>query len=153
MKTAKIGLMSLPTGEIAAINNCSSVLTDPEGEYRLSSAAALEAFKDLSLYTTAEACPMCASAIRWSGFKEYIFATSIDTLVEKGWNQIAIMSREVFEKSDKLSGETALIGDVVANETDALFSWQYDLDFPCPKGCERVRKLCMPIADNTNREL
>lgn len=27
---------------------------------------------------------MCASAIRWAGFKEYIYGTSIDTLVERG---------------------------------------------------------------------
>lgn len=26
----------------------------------------------------------CASAIRWAGFKEYIFGTSIEYLIEKG---------------------------------------------------------------------
>jgi len=27
---------------------------------------------------------MCASAIRWAGFKEYIYGTSINTLVQRG---------------------------------------------------------------------
>ena len=45
-------------GEIAAINNCSKILTSADGEYRLNSAEALKAFSQLTLYTTAEACPM-----------------------------------------------------------------------------------------------
>jgi len=41
-------------GEMAAFVNCSNILTDPEGEYRLSAQEAREAWKGLSLYTTAE---------------------------------------------------------------------------------------------------
>jgi hypothetical protein len=97
----------------------------------------------------------CASAIRWSGFAEYIYATSIDTLFEKGWGQISISSEEVFEESSKLPGNTFLIADVLANETDALFSWQYDESFPCPASCERMGgKSCAPIMETTvDREL
>jgi tRNA(Arg) A34 adenosine deaminase TadA len=97
---------------------------------------------------------MCASAIRWSGFKEYIYATSIDTLVEKGWGQISISSAEVFAQSEKLPGKTALIGDLLANETDLLFSWQFDGRFPCPEGCERGGgKTCTPVERVAYREL
>jgi hypothetical protein len=45
-------------GEISAILNCTSILQDPAGKYRLSPAETIEAFKDLSLYTNAESCPM-----------------------------------------------------------------------------------------------
>lgn len=45
-------------GEIAAIQNCSKVLTDPAGPYKLSPRDAISAFKQLSLYTNAESCPM-----------------------------------------------------------------------------------------------
>merc|ERR1711939_1112898 len=48
-------------GEIAAINNCTSILTDPAGKYKMSGAEALRALSDLSLYTTAEPCPMVRS--------------------------------------------------------------------------------------------
>lgn len=43
-------------GEIAAINNCSRILASEP--YSLSGREALVAFQGLSLYTTAEACPM-----------------------------------------------------------------------------------------------
>lgn len=45
-------------GEMAAIRNCTKVLTDPEGQYKLSGAEAIAAFKDLTLYTNGEPCPM-----------------------------------------------------------------------------------------------
>ena len=48
----------LDVGEISGINNCSAILTDPEGEFQLSPQGALDAFKQLSLYTNAEPCPM-----------------------------------------------------------------------------------------------
>ena len=45
-------------GEISVINNCSEILTDPNGEYKLSASEALKAYSTLSLYTNAEPCPM-----------------------------------------------------------------------------------------------
>lgn len=60
-----------------AINRAIQVLTDrglPPSEVR-------SGMKELSLYTNAESCPMCASAIRWGGLKEYVFGTSISQLV------------------------------------------------------------------------
>lgn len=50
--------------EIVAISNCTSILTDPNGPYKLSPSEASSAWADLTLYTNAESCPMCASAIR-----------------------------------------------------------------------------------------
>jgi tRNA(Arg) A34 adenosine deaminase TadA len=124
-------------GEIAAINNCTSVLRDANGPYKLSPEETSEAWKHLSLYTTAEACPMCASAIRWAGFKEYIYATSTETLIEAGWPQMSINSRELFERSGMLEPITAILTDVLHSETDALFDWQFDSRAPCPAGCSR----------------
>lgn len=85
---------------------------------------------------------MCASAIRWAGFKEYIYGTSIDTLIEKGWGQIRINSIEVFRESFDLPTPTRLIGEVLTNETDVYFGWQYDLNAQCPDGCGRVGSSC-----------
>ncbi|KAK6429157.1 hypothetical protein LTR95_014697 [Oleoguttula sp. CCFEE 5521] len=139
-----IGSTGNPTlhGEIAAINNCTSVLTSPTGPYNFTASQAQAAFKSLSLYTNAESCPMCASAIRWAGFKEYIYGTSIDTLIEKGWGQIRIASADVFAASYDLTAATRLIGEVLTNETDPYFAWQYDPEHACPVGCERMKGSC-----------
>ncbi|KAH8705697.1 guanine deaminase [Talaromyces proteolyticus] len=124
-------------GEMAAIKNCTAVLTDPHGRFRLSPSAAESAFADLTLYTNAESCPMCASAIRWSGFREYVYGTSINTLIEKGWGQIRVASIDIFQASFDLPYQSRLIGNVLTNETDPYFLWQYDPGYPCPKGCSR----------------
>ncbi|KAK3318784.1 guanine deaminase [Apodospora peruviana] len=124
-------------GEMAAITNCSAILTDPKGKYKLTPAQALNAFADLTIYTNAESCPMCASAIRWAGFREYVYGTSIDTLITKGWGQIRISSLEVVSQSFDLSKPTRLLGGVLANETDQFFFWQFDPAHKCPEGCKR----------------
>ncbi|KKK13563.1 hypothetical protein ARAM_001732 [Aspergillus rambellii] len=124
-------------GEIAAINNCTAILTDPNGRFRLSPAEAQDAFADLTIYTNAESCPMCASAIRWSGFREYVYGTSIETLIQNGWGQIQILSEEVFEASRDLPSQSRLIGEILTNETDPYFLWQYNPNSSCPHGCHR----------------
>lgn len=80
----------------------------------------------------------CASAIRWAGFREYVFGTSIDTLIQKGWSQIRISSWDVFEASFDLPSQSRFVGNVLANETDPYFSWQFDSSYPCPHGCSRL---------------
>lgn len=127
---------------MAAISNCSAVLTDPNGAYKLTPADALLAMAEFSLYTNAESCPMCASAIRWAGFKEYVYGTSIDTLIEKGWGQIRISSLEVFKQSFDLPYQSRLMAEVLTNETDPYFLWQYDPTYPCPAGCVRTAGSC-----------
>lgn len=127
---------------MAAISNCSAVLTDPNGPYKLSPANALTAFAELSLYTNAESCPMCASAIRWAGLREYIYGTTIDTLIEKGWGQIRVSSLDIFKQSFDLPHVSRLMGEVLTNETDPYFLWQFDPSYPCPQGCERVGGTC-----------
>ncbi|KAK0637028.1 cytidine deaminase-like protein [Bombardia bombarda] len=125
-------------GEMAAITNCSAILTDPTGPYKLTAAQAISAFKDLSLYTNAESCPMCASAIRWAGFREYIYGTTIRTLIEKGWGQIRISSLELIAQSFDLPNPTRVLGEILTNETDPYFAWQFDPKHECPKGCKRA---------------
>ncbi len=81
---------------------------------------------------------MCASAIRWAGFREYIYGTSIETLIRKGWGQIRISSLDVVRESVDLPHQVRLLGDVLTNETDPSFSWQFDPEVACPKGCGRL---------------
>jgi tRNA(Arg) A34 adenosine deaminase TadA len=79
---------------------------------------------------------MCASAIRWAGFKEYIYGTTIQHNYNAGWGVITLSSYDVFQQTRQLPGyQTVMLGQILTNETDPLFSWQYDEDYPCPDGC------------------
>ncbi|KAI0159722.1 cytidine deaminase-like protein [Xylariaceae sp. FL1272] len=131
-------------GEIETINNCSEVLQSPT--FGFTPEVAMLAFRDLTLYTTAEPCPMCASAIRWAGFRECVFGTSLETLIRLGWAQLEVSSREIFERSRLLSPATTLIPDVLTAEMDPLFSWQFNVSAPCPESCVRDDAgMCVPI--------
>ena len=126
-------------GEIAAIENCSAIFTDPSGPFRLSPREAIEAYADLTIYTNGEPCPMCAGAIIWTGFREMVFGSSIARLVEMGWPQIRVDSRTIFEGSwdVRKRRRTAWIGGVLSEETDEVFKWQFQEGEECPVGCER----------------
>ncbi|KAF4783621.1 CFEM domain-containing protein [Colletotrichum scovillei] len=135
-------------GEMAAIDNCSAIFVDPQGPYRMTPAQALAAFANLTIYTNAESCPMCASAVRWAGFREYVFGTSIETLTEEGWGQIQITSRDVFRQSSGLPRRTRLLGPVLTNETDPSLVGSL-MRAPLPAGlfsgrkCRRLRSCMM----------
>ena len=73
----------------------------------------------LTLYTTAEPCPMCMSAILWSGVKSLVYGTSIPTLVRLGWDQIDIRATEVAARSHQTNCD--VIPGVLVSECDALF--------------------------------
>lgn len=93
-------------GEIDAINRCAA--SQPG-----------IAWSELDLYTTAEPCPMCQSAIEWAGFGSVYYGTSIPTLVCLGWNQIDIRAEEVSRRTP--FRKTKVFGGILAAECDALF--------------------------------
>ncbi len=73
----------------------------------------------LRLYTTAEPCCMCQSAIIWAGIPEVVFGTSIAKLVELGWNQFRLSATEV--AASAAFARCKIIGGVLADECDRLF--------------------------------
>jgi tRNA(Arg) A34 adenosine deaminase TadA len=106
-------------GEITAIRHCTDILR----QRGWSPQRILQSWKDFSLYTNGEPCPMCASAIRWAGFKEVIYGSSIRTIAEStldqtwllesayiadGRNQIYIPSTLIWEKSYSLGHATLM---------------------------------------------
>ena len=105
-------------GEITAIRHCTDILR----ERGWSAQKILQSWKDFSLYTNGEPCPMCASAIRWAGFKEVIYGSGIKTIAESesdaepgtradlvdGRNQIYIPSTMIWEKSYSLGHATLM---------------------------------------------
>ena|ERR1035438_40036 len=73
----------------------------------------------LALYSTAEPCPMCQSAILWAGIGSVIFGTSIRFLQSRGWCQIDIVAEEVVRRT--AFRQCTLIGGVLEQECNALF--------------------------------
>jgi tRNA(adenine34) deaminase len=73
----------------------------------------------LVLYTTAEPCPMCQSAIEWAGIPWVVYGSSIPYLQDLGWWQIDIRADEVAQRTP--FRRTAVLGGVLAKECNALF--------------------------------
>lgn len=53
-----------------------------------------------SIISTHEPCPMCASAIVWSGISEVVYGHSIADSINEGRKRINIKCKEIFEKAD-----------------------------------------------------
>lgn len=92
-------------GEIAAINNYSQRTNT--------------AWRQLTLYTTAEPCCMCQGAILWSGIREVVFGTSIAQLMDLGWRQIDLPAQEVVNRS--WDRDVVIVAGVRAAESTQLF--------------------------------
>lgn len=95
-------------GEIVSINNYA--LLNPYKSY-----------KDTILYTTAESCPMCMSAIVWAKISLTVYGTSIPFLIESGWGQITIRSEDIVRHASSFY-HGKVIGGVLKEQTDPLFA-------------------------------
>jgi tRNA(Arg) A34 adenosine deaminase TadA len=73
----------------------------------------------MTLYTTAEPCPMCAGAILWSGISRLVFGTSMETLKRLGRPQIGLPFREVADRASFDGPE--VVGGVLEGECNALY--------------------------------
>jgi tRNA(adenine34) deaminase len=73
----------------------------------------------LVLYTTAEPCPMCQSAVEWAGIPWVVYGSSIPFLQGLGWWQIDIRAGEVARRTP--FRRTAILGGVLERECNALF--------------------------------
>ena len=93
-------------GEIDAINQCDRLHREVN-------------WRGLVLYTTAEPCPMCQSAVSWTGIGMVVFGSSGPFLKSQGWNQIDIRAAEVARRTP--FRRCALLGGVLEEECNALF--------------------------------
>ncbi|MBE9167198.1 nucleoside deaminase [Pleurocapsales cyanobacterium LEGE 06147] len=58
----------------------------------------LDVFKEYTLYTTCEPCPMCAAACVWAGVSEIVFGASIEQLIAIGSEQIDLSCEALVAK-------------------------------------------------------
>lgn len=75
----------------------------------------------LALYTTAEPCPMCSSAILWCGIPQVVFGTSIATLKRLNLPQISLSCGEIVHRASSSFAHPEITGGVLEGECDALF--------------------------------
>lgn len=74
----------------------------------------------LSLYTTAEPCPMCAAAIYWAMIPKVVYGSSIAFLHELFGRQIQVGAEEILSKTPDYYS-CHLIGGVMLEECNQLF--------------------------------
>jgi tRNA(adenine34) deaminase len=98
-------------GEMVAINNCAELHRPADWSF-------------FDLYTTAEPCPMCQSAIEWTGINNVYYGTSIPYLQQHNWWQINIRAEEVIAKTTFRN--TRIIGGVLESECNALYNCTSD---------------------------
>jgi len=92
-------------GEIDAINRCAAAHRSID-------------WTELDLYTTAEPCPMCQSAIEWAGIATVYYGTSIPYLKDRGWWQIDIRAEEVARRTS--FRQTKIVGGILESECNPL---------------------------------
>lgn len=93
--------------EIDAINRCSGLLPTPPWEV-------------LDLYTTAEPCPMCQSALCYAGFRTVYFGSSVAFLRNRGWRQFDLTAETVVASAPWT--RCSVVGAILESECDAVFA-------------------------------
>ena len=93
-------------GEIVAINRCAELHRPAD-------------WSEFDLYTTAEPCPMCQSAIEWAGISRVYYGTSIPYLQKNKWWQINIRAVDVISQTPFRN--STVIGGILEAECNALF--------------------------------
>jgi tRNA(adenine34) deaminase len=74
----------------------------------------------LSLYTTAEPCPMCAAAIAWTKIGEVIIGSDTPTLARLGIDQLHLACTDVLASAPFYRGR--VIMGVLAADTDRMYA-------------------------------
>lgn len=97
-------------GEMVAINRCAA--KHPRLDWSTT-----------TLISNVEPCPMCSSAVVWTGISKVVYGTSIPFFLKHGWQQMSLRTQEVFDKSPFYHG--TVIGGVLHKETDKVFRKAY----------------------------
>ncbi|KAF3053204.1 hypothetical protein E8E11_011710 [Didymella keratinophila] len=112
-------------GEISAINACTAVLA----ARNMTASQISAAWADLSIYKR-RIMPHLHQRNPLGRVQRHNY--------NAGWGVITMSSYDVFQQTRQLPGyQTVMLGHILTNETDPLFSWQYNGSALCPNGCAK----------------
>ena len=74
---------------------------------------------DLILYTTGEPCPMCMSALIWTGIGGVVYGSSASAIKKSGIDIFSFSAKEINQGSN--FSNTQLMGGILESECDVLF--------------------------------
>jgi len=101
-----------------------STASDPTGHAEVNALRLMASLKldpkEVVLVSTAEPCPMCATASWWASVRGIVWGTSIADLMRFGWNQVDISCEQLLSRS-KPPSALILQGDFLIAETDPLY--------------------------------
>ncbi|MFJ7072114.1 nucleoside deaminase [Streptomyces sp. NPDC098781] len=80
-----------------------------------------QGWSDTTLYTTAEPCSMCMSAMAWANLRRVVWGSSIDEIRRTGVIQIDLTARQVAASASSFYSPELLLGGVLAQHTNRLF--------------------------------
>lgn len=102
----RVGKNPIWHGEMTAIDSCKS--EEPGFDW-----------KSVCLYTTGESCPMCQSAIIWTGMPMVVYGSSMPFLQSLKFGEINIRATVVNDAS--LKGKCQIVGGILEEECNQLF--------------------------------
>jgi tRNA(Arg) A34 adenosine deaminase TadA len=116
-------LADFATGELRG-EAANSTATDPTAHaevnaLRLMAADRLDP-RTVVLVSTAEPCPMCASACYWAKVRGVVYGTSIADLLRFGWGQIDLAMRDLLAHA-RPPGPLLVLGGYGTEWTDDLY--------------------------------
>ena len=76
-------------------------------------------WSDLVLYTTGEPCPMCMSALIWTGISGVVYGSSAATIKKSGIDIFTFSAKEINQGSS--FSQTQLLGGILEDQCDSLF--------------------------------
>ncbi|KAK9694874.1 hypothetical protein K7432_013251 [Basidiobolus ranarum] len=127
-------------GETKAIENCAAIYPDQGNNVTF--------WKELTLYTTGEPCPMCSAAILWSHIGRLVISTPMEVFAKSGFEHIPLRYTQVAEHANtEHSANLVVVEGVLSEITDPWFSWQFDPKGKCPHGCHKEGSKCIETSD------
>lgn len=130
-----------PDGVIACAHDTDTTDGDPTAHAEMTAIrlAAGRLGGDLSgciLLATHEPCPMCSTAILWSGISILAYGYSIKEAIEQGRERVDISPREIFDRAGK---DVVIHDNILRDECSILYNRDVRADIKLLRNADKAR--------------